>query len=220
MLSSAPWNEHYKRFANSSAFLTYVALPAFPCYFLRYRLLCETAHEQLPLRSTRWGPLFAGHTWKRRTFWKNECTLSKVDIKYQLYIVQRNRFCRRSWQKAKKLFSPTDEGVLESPLLTRLLGHVATRSQRYSKVRQKSWRNYFVHFLAQVTGQMPGLQKSSKVKFGLFQYFSTSWRITGELEELQCCSKTHSIAILTPFAMVRSDLSWDQRSFCSWEQKL
>ena len=40
-------------------------------------------------------------------------------------------------------------------------------------------------------------QRSPKVKFGLFQHFSTNWRITREIEELQCCAKAHSIALLT-----------------------
>ena len=49
------------------------------------------------------------------------------------------------------------------------------------------------------SGQRSGHQRSPKVKFGLFQHFSTNWRITRELDELQCCAKAHSIALLTFF---------------------
>ena len=44
-------------------------------------------------------------------------------------------------------------GVFEqwTPPLTPLLSHVATRDKRPSKERKKSWRNWFGHFIYQVT---------------------------------------------------------------------
>ena len=57
----------------------------------------------------------------------------------------------------------------------------------------------------------------SKVKFGLFQHFSTNWRITRELEELQRCAKAQSIALLTFFRL--HVLRFDLRSTASRRAK-
>ena len=88
-------------------------------------------------------------------------------------------------------------GRLNTPRLTRLMGHAATRGKRHSKERHKSWRNHPRSLFR--SGQRSGQQRSPKVKFGLFQHFSTNWRITRELEELQSCAKAHSITLLTFF---------------------
>ena len=61
------------------------------------------------------------------------------------------------------------------------------------------------------SGQRSGHQRSPKVKFGLFQHFSTNWRITRDLEELQCCAKAHSIALLTFFRYCVLRFDQDQR---------
>ena len=86
-----------------------------------------------------------------------------------------------------------------------------TRGKRHSKERQKSWRNYFGHFLCQMKGQVTrprGNQRST------FAYFS-NFRQTGaylETEKLQCRAKAHSIALLTlKFGARCSDLTSDQR---------
>ena len=61
-------------------------------------------------------------------------------------------------------------GCLNTPTrLTRLLGHVATCGKRHSKERQKSWRNWFSHFLGQVKGQVTrGHQRSNFAVFNIF----------------------------------------------------
>ena len=63
--------------------------------------------------------------------------------------------------------------------LTRLLGHAVARSKRHSKERQNHGETMSVIFRS---GQRSGNERSSNVKFGLSQYFSTNWRITQELE--------------------------------------
>ena len=58
------------------------------------------------------------------------------------------------------------------PLLTRLLGHLATSGRRRSKARQKSFRKYFGHFLGQVKGKVTrGHRRSNFPYFSLFRYF-------------------------------------------------
>ena len=60
-------------------------------------------------------------------------------------------------------------GCLNTPLLTRLLGHVATSGKRHSKARQKSFRNYFDHFFAEVNIEVTrGQHRSNFPVFGIF----------------------------------------------------
>ena len=73
------------------------------------------------------------------------------------------------------LFHRLRRGALERPPFTRLQGHVATRIKRHSKKRQNSCRNYFGRFLGQVKGQVTRGQRSSKVKFGLFQHYQQAY---------------------------------------------
>ena len=49
------------------------------------------------------------------------------------------------------------------------------------------------------SGQGPGHQRSSKIKFCIFRHFSTNRRITRKTKELQRPKKTHSMALLTLF---------------------
>ena len=65
-------------------------------------------------------------------------------------------------------------GCFNTPRLTRLMGHVATRGKRHSKERQKSWGNCFGHFLGQVKGQVTrGHQRSNFVDFNIFLQIGT-----------------------------------------------
>ena len=92
---------------------------------------------------------------------------------------------------------PPPAGGDETPPLSRLLGHVATRGKRQSKERQQIMTK--LHRSFSRSGQRSGHQRSPKVKFCRFQHFSTNWHITREPEELQRCEKAHSIALLTFF---------------------
>ena len=61
-------------------------------------------------------------------------------------------------------------GCLNTPRLTRLMGHLATRGKRHSKERQKEWRNCFGQFLGQVKGQVTrGHQRSNLAYFNIFR---------------------------------------------------
>ena len=91
-------------------------------------------------------------------------------------------------------FSTTCWGVVENlPLSPRSRSDTRYKAafEKASKSMTKLLRSFFR------SGQRPSHQRPPNVKFGLFQNFSTNWRITLELKELQCCAKAHSIAVLT-----------------------
>ena len=94
-----------------------------------------------------------------------------------------------------KTYPAPGRRVFENPLLTLILGHVATRGKRHSKERQKSWRNCVDHFLGQVRSKV----RPPKIKFCRVQHFSTNRLITREPEEAQRRGKAPSIALLTLF---------------------
>ena len=58
------------------------------------------------------------------------------------------------------------------PLLTRLLGHLATSGRRRLKALQKSFRKYFGHFLGQVKGKVTrGHRRSNFPDFFVISIF-------------------------------------------------
>ena len=89
-------------------------------------------------------------------------------------------------------------GLLIDPSLTRLVGHVVTRGKRHLTSIKNNYET--TSFIFNVKSKA-GPQRSSNVKFCLFQHFSANWHITRELEELQSCAKALSIALLTSFCL-------------------